>query len=444
MFQHGEWNVNPVKINDNSQVPKESVSGISHLIAKIADKTLEQLESEGVFVFPELLREANDISKDQFILQSTNNSYCSGNVMGFLGLGSERLIIKSRFSTDENDFLFQYLLKRVFDFPNIVNLETDSDSQYQIFYLLILVFPYYLRKAMRKGVYKTYIRNHYNDSKIKGIIDIPRHIAKNTPFIGNVAYSQREYSFDNALMELIRHTIEFIRQKPYGRKLFYQVKEEIEVVLAATPQYEACDRQKVINANKTNIIRHAFYKEYRELQRLCLLILQYQQHQIGFGSRQIYGLLFDGAWLWEEYMNLIAGEIFYHPKNKEHKGVQKLFAVNGGYRGQIYPDFISKNSEKRVIADAKYKPKENINTNDYLQVLAYMLRFDATIGLYFYPEADNTVNDAAMWLYKGTAYEKNEEARKNIYVKNVVLKFQILQLTSENFLKKWNKVNMIF
>ena len=193
------------------------------------------------------------------------------------------------------------------------------------------------------------MRKTYNDCNVKGTIDIARHIVKNTPFVGNVAYSQREYSFDNDLMELIRHTVEFIRHKPYGHKLLAQAKDEVKDVVAATPNYEMCNRQKIIDANKTNTIRHAYYREYCELQNLCLLILQHQKHQIGMGSKKVYGLLFDGAWLWEEYMNSIVDEIFYHPMNKATKGSQRLFDHN---RGLIYPDFISRDLETRVIADA--------------------------------------------------------------------------------------------
>ena len=330
--------------------------------------------------------------------------------MGFMGLGDEKLIVESRFSGNGQDFLFQYLLERVFDVPNIVDLETDANNDDRIFNLLVFIFPHYLKSAMRKGVFKTYVRKTYNDSNVKGTIDIARHIVKNTPFVGNVAYSQREYSFDNNLMELIRHTVEFIKYKPYGHKLLAQVKDEVKDVVAATPNYEMCNRQKVIDANKTNTIRHAYYREYRELQTLCLLILQHQKHQIGMGSKKVYGLLFDGAWLWEEYMNSIVDEIFYHPMNKATKGSQCLFDHN---RGLIYPDFISRDSKARVIADAKYKPIDNIGNKDYLQVLAYMFRFDAKKGFYFYPEMGEE-EDAVMWLNRGSTYEKNVEARGDI------------------------------
>ena len=203
-----------LRIKDNIQTRKEDFSGISKITAKVADKTLEQLEREGVFVFPEMVGDAEDLTKDQLILQSVNDTYLSGNVMGFLGCGDERLVIESRFSKGDSDYFFQYLLDRALDFPNIVDLETDADQDNRLFNLLLFLFPYYLKSAMRKGLFKTYIRYRYNDENVKGAIDIARHITKNTPFTGNIAYSQREYSYDNQLMELIRHTIEFIKKKP--------------------------------------------------------------------------------------------------------------------------------------------------------------------------------------------------------------------------------------
>ncbi len=429
-----------IKIKDNSRLLKESFVSISRLTEKIADKTLEQLQNEGIFVFPELIQESNDITREQMVLQSVNNQYLSSNIMGFLGLGNERLIIESRFSEGEEDFLFQYLLERVFDVPNIIDLETDSNNQNKIFNLLMFVFPHYLKSAMRKGIFKTYIRNEYNDSNIKGSIDIARHITKNTPFVGKIAYSQREYSYDNSLMELVRHTIEFIKQKPYGYKIVSQVKDEVKNVVAATSNYDPCNRQKVINDNKKKIVRHAYYREYRELQYLCLLILQHQKHELGFGSKQIYGLLFDGAWLWEEYINSIVKDIFYHPMNKASKGSQRLFAQG---KGLIYPDFISKNSQPRIIADAKYKPVDNIGNKDYLQVLAYMFRFDSNIGLYFYPEVNDS-EDTILFMNSGSTYENNVEARKNICVIKHGLKIPTCTSCYNHFSLEMQKSEMQF
>ena len=401
-----------LRIKDNSQQKKESFSQIRNLTGKIADKTLEQLEREGVFVFPETVRDTEDLTQNQMILQSFNDTYRTGNVMGFLGCGDERLIIESRFSGNDEDFFFQYLLDRVLDFPNIVNMEADADHNNRLFNFLLFLFPHYLQTAMRKGLFKKYIRRRYNDGNVKGTIDVARHIENNTPFVGNIAYSQREFSYDNSLMELVRHTVEFIKRKPYGNKLLVKVKDEIKQVIDATPGYESYDRQKIIEQNKKNTVRHAYFREYLALQRLCLLILQNQKHQIGAGSRQIYGILFDGAWLWEEYVNLLIGDVFYHPMNKGGKGAQRLFEGNVGL---IYPDFIGRNSEHRMIADAKYKPINNIGNRDYLQVLAYMFRFDAKTGYYLYPEAGD-FDDLRLRMNRGSTYEANVSPRNDITI----------------------------
>lgn len=421
-----------LKIKDNAQQNKDYFFQIKHLTDKIADKTLEQLEREGVFVFPEIIRDAEDITQDQMILQSVNGTYRTSNVMGFLGYGDERLIIESRFSGGGEDFFFQYLLDRVLHFPNIVDLESDSNHNNRLFNFLLFLFPHYLKIAMRKGIFKKYIRRRYNDVNVKGTIDVARHIEKNTPFAGNVAYSQREFSYDNSLMELVRHTIEFIKKKPYGNKLLIKVKDEVKLITDATPGYEFYDRQKIIEQNKKNTLRHAYFREYFALQRLCLLILQHQKHQIGSGLRQIYGILFDGAWLWEEYINSLIENVFYHPKNKGGKGAQRLFDGNVGL---IYPDFISRNSEKRMIADAKYKPIDNIGNRDYLQVLAYMFRFDAKNGFYFYPETGNS-KGLKLRMNRGSTYEANVSPRYDVSITKHGLKIPVDALDYPGFVAK--------
>ncbi len=418
-----------LKIKDNSQQKKDAFSHIRNLTDKIADKTLEQLEHEGVFVFPELVKDAEDIAQEQMILQSVNDTYRSGNVMGFLGCGDERLIIESRFCGEDKDHFSQYLLNKVLDFPNIVDLETDADRDNRLFNFLLFLFPYYLKSAMRKGLFKKYIRHKCNDGNVKGAIDVARHIAKNTPFIGNIAYNQREFSYDNHLMELVRHTIEFIKRKSYGNTLLVKVKDEVKLVIEATPKYAPYDRQKIIAQNKKNPIRHAYFREYLALQRLCLLILRHQKHQIGTGSRQIYGILFDGAWLWEEYIHSLIGDAFYHPMNKGGKGAQRLFDGNVGL---IYPDFISRNSQPRIIADAKYKPLDNIGNRDYLQLLAYMFRFDAKAGYYLYPEAAGT-DDKKLWMNCGSTYEANVTPRDDVSVTKHGLKIPVDALNYAEF-----------
>lgn len=239
------------------------------------------------FIYPLKYVVAEDITEDQFILKRLNNDFYTSNVMGFIGYGRERLIISSRFTNDDKDYFLQYLLKKVVGFPNIMNLQTDSNKGNHLFSFLIFLFPYYLKNALRKGLYNEYICRRYNDGNVKGVIDVARHIEKNTPFIGNIAYSQREFSYDNSLVELVRHTIEFIKSKPYGNILLAGIKDEVKLVVDATQNYKQCDRQKIIEENKKKTIRHAYYREYRDLQRLCICNIVAEYDGSGLGCDEI-------------------------------------------------------------------------------------------------------------------------------------------------------------
>ena len=400
------------KVKDNTTYITSRFSCNQCIVSNILNKSLNQLDAEGLFIFPEAIKKVEDLTRDQMILQEFNGKYRTGNVMGFIGYGKERLIIQSRFCNDKEDYFLSYLLERVLNIPNIVSLDADTSSDKRLLNFLLFIFPKYLENAIRKGFYKQYIHKKYNDTNIKGKIDIPRHLTKNTPFIGSIAYSQRLFSYDNMLMELIRHTIEFIKSKSYGSIILSDIKEELKLIVNATQSYRTCDRQKIIEQNKKNPIRHAYFREYSALQRLCILILKSEKHDIGSGIQNSYGILFDGAWLWEEYINILLSSHFYHPKNKSKFGAQQLFSDG---KGLIYPDFISKSTDPRLIVDAKYKPIENIRGRDYLQVLAYMYRFDASKGYYIYPDSEGQV-PLVLNLNKGSTYENNVSVRDDVNI----------------------------
>ena len=148
-------------ITDNSKKPKGDFSDCRELLGRIADYPLEYLEKEGIFVFPEHVKDSDDLTKEQVVIKSVDNDYVTSNVMGFLGLNGEKITIKSRFSSEKEskDFFLQYLIQKVFDFPNFIDLSVQSNFKENIFMYLVFLFPYYLKKAMRKGLFKTYVRD---------------------------------------------------------------------------------------------------------------------------------------------------------------------------------------------------------------------------------------------------------------------------------------------
>lgn len=170
------------------------------------------------------------------------------------------------------------------------------------------------------------------------------------------------------------------------------------------------------------------------------MILQHEKHQISSGMRQIHGLLFDGAWIREEYINLLIGSDFYHPMNKGGKGAQRLVA---GSRGLIYPDFISRKVDNRIIADAKYKPEENIRSSGYQQLLAYIFRFDAKKGFYLYPQSRG-VENIELKMNSGCTYENNVCPRDDIMVFKCGLAIPNDSIDYKDFKVKIKKSEAVF
>lgn len=399
-----------VTVKDNTRIERAKLEPVGTLAERIADKPLGMLQD--VFIYPQSAGSAEDLEDGQTILKSEKDGYRTGNVMGLIGLEGERLVIRSRFGGEGEDYFFAYLLCRALGLPNVVRFAGDMTREDGVLNLAVFLFPRCLKAAVRKGIYKEYIALRRNDANVKGSIDTARHIRKNTPFTGKIAYTQREFSPDNSLMQLVRHTIEFIKSRPYGSALLFEARGETALVTGATPDYRAGDRRRIIGENRKHPVHHAYYREYRTLQRLCLMILQGAAYRAGTGSKRIYGVLFDGAWLWEEYIAGLTGKLFYHPQNRSRTGAEYLF---GGKKGEIYPDFIGRDAANRIIADAKYKPKENIAGGDYLQLLAYMLRFEAKTGCYLYPES-GAAESKRLRLNRGTEYERNAAARDDICV----------------------------
>ena len=383
-----------MQLTDNQQAlnKEEFITEYPKISQVLLDRTLDNLSQEdSIFIFPNDLKNSPDLDKDQKILETVNQKIKTGNVIGFLGCGQERLTISSRFSSKSDDYFLHYLLQKVLNI-NLTSLDVGLSREERLYQLLIYLFPKYLEAAMRKGLYKEYQRFSHNDSHIKGVIDVRKHLKKNLPFTGNIAYTTREFTYDNPMMQLIRHTIEYIKnQKSLGRGIIYTNRENITEIIRVTPSYKQADRAKIIRLNQTKPLRHAYFREYRKLQELCLMILNREEHGLGYQEQNIHGILFDVAWLWEEYVHTLLPKDFIHPRNKEKKGGISVFS--GGKR-KVFPDFYHK--ELKIVLDAKYKKLEltekGINRDDLFQLISYAYILQAEKAGLIFPSIDQTVS----------------------------------------------------
>lgn len=383
-----------MQLTDNQQAlnKEEFITEYPKISQVLLDRTLDNLSQEdSIFIFPNDLKNSPDLDKDQKILETVNQKIKTGNVIGFLGCGQERLTISSRFSSKSDDYFLHYLLQKVLNI-NLTSLDTALSREERLYQLLIYLFPKYLQAALRKGHYKEYQRFFHNDSHVKGVVDVGNHLKKNLPFTGNVAYTTREFAFDNPIMQLIRHTIEYIRnQKALGRGIIYTNRENITEIIRVTPSYKQADRAKVIRRNQTKPLRHAYFREYRKLQELCLMILNREEHGLGYQEQKIHGILFDVAWLWEEYIHTLLPGEFIHPRNKDRTDGISVFSNR---ERKVYPDFYDR--ERKIVLDAKYKKLEltekGINRDDLFQLISYAYILQAEKAGLIFPSIDQTVS----------------------------------------------------
>ncbi len=407
----------PNDMGEQNVFPLADVCIVANLVGNHSIEDLSK-SNENLLIFKDII---SDNPNDNYVF-TTKNIYSeeggkkarlySYNLMGFIGARKEgskktqRLKISSRFDSSDKDYFLQYLLQKVFNIKLFKDLEYNKDGKIQALDWLMLMFPQLLKKAFRQGIFRSYKTFKYNNSKVRGVIDFNHHIKHNIPFCGKIAYKTREFTRDNPMMQLVRHTIEYMETKKHGREILLseeEVRSAVDVIKQATPSYSINDRRMVIIENRKPAI-HPFYNAYTSLQKLCLQILKHNKLGYGDDNDSIFGVLFDGSWLWEEFISIALSSSFKHYTNKKKDFY--LFNDVDQERGKylwIIPDFLSQSStDNYIVADAKYIPLGKIKDNQikadragdiYYKTLMYMYRFNSKLGFLFYPyrseEEDN-------------------------------------------------------
>lgn len=388
LYGHTVDNNQSVSLDEifETEFPKELLNELYD----ISGKKISDLKNQDGFLIYCNEDKLKDDVESSSIFTISGNKLTTYNIAGFVGTQNTLLSIRSRFAQDNgDDYFLHYMLQKVFNI-NISILEHTTDRN-KAFQFLPYLFKYYFLQAMSQGLYKKYVWNKYNDSKVKGTIDIARHIKHNFIFTGNIAYNVREHSYDNNINQLIRHTIEYIS----NLKMFSMMLESddmidlVQDIRSITPTYSEKNRQQVINNNLKSDI-HPYYYEYEPLRQICLQILMEDDElKYGRAENKIYGVLFDAAWLWEEYLNTLISEIdssFIHTRNKSKENRIYMLENNGW---EAYPDYYS--SALDIVMDAKYKHANGINqidSKDKMQIISYMHVLGLKKGVFLHP-ADN-------------------------------------------------------
>ena len=289
----------PLNCHDNGlkSIEKEYLPELQPLSAKPIKDIVASNPS--ILLFPLDLENEDDKIGSQSIYCLDEDEIVTGNIVGFLGFRDVNLTIHSRFSPDaRKDYFLHYLLQKVF-LGNVFDFSVSGDDE-PIFDFLVYFFPQYLKRALAQGLFRQYKRFSFNDSNVRGVVDIPRHIASNYPFTGRIAYSTRVMSADNPLTQLVRHTIEHLRTTMLGSRLLQldsETRDCVMEIVNCTPSYSKAARRQVLNDN-LRPVNHPYYTAYQPLQRLCIAILRHESLSTGQEDDEVKGIHFDCAWLW--------------------------------------------------------------------------------------------------------------------------------------------------
>ena len=379
-----------IDLKDNNNSKELSNEILNSLIPYACDiKSLTDKYPE-LLIFPQCLGYNNDGIEDSYIFKIYGKTIKAGNLAGFIGINSININIFSRFDSNEKQYFLHYLLNKVLGI-NLFDLPTGLKEE-SIWNWLPYLFPIFLNKALKQGIFKTYQRYAHNDDKPKGTINFADHIRCNIPFNGKIAYNTREHTADNHITQLIRHTIEFLKKRPNTSIILQsnkEIRDSVSFINQITPNYN-CQERNAIIAKNLKSAHHPYFTEYFALQQLCLKILRNEKITNNNSNQKIHGILFDVAWLWEEYLAIILNKLgFKHLQNKAQvrNTPFKIYNKTQEHEALInaIPDFY--NEPSKMIVDAKYKRLENelISREDRFQIISYLYVTQYNQGIIIYP-----------------------------------------------------------
>ena len=321
------------------------------------------------------------------------------------------LNIRSRFDASAKSHFLLYVFEQTM--ASRGKLFSDMEllaSEVEIWDLLLMTaFLHQLHDALKKGVFRQYRDYEHNNDRIKGRIDIARHIRMNIPFAGKVAYTSREYSVDNPVNVLILRALHDLDRRHHAllQRLIHRdplLRQGINLLKSEIPDWQRITNHTAMH-NAKRKVAHSVYREYEPLRKTACAVLK----QMGATSFQtpdpaeetnpnyrVSGILIDMPKLWEEFLH---NTIFkaYTGQTGGYKQ-EKLGII--GYKRFAEPDFLLQ--KQGIVLDAKYKAHWG-NTlkgedwgylrNDTYQIISYALIFDCTYCGVIFPASSETPHD---------------------------------------------------
>lgn len=320
-----------------------------------------------------------------------------------------RIEIRSRLDNNENKpyFLSAMLMNYcgLKSNNNLVPSKVDNIFDY----MLLFWFKKQFTEAYQKGYFRKYKRFEKNDDRLRGSIDISRHIKLNAgQNNGKIAYSYRENTVNNDFNHLLIAAYECLKRKfpDLINGILdndYEIKSAISTLkmLIGFTDYNS----SVLIAKNSRVIAHPYYTEYETLRRTCVMILRDEGLTIYDGDNDdTQSILFYLPDLWEIYLENVFNEHLNNDIKLWSQQEINIFSRTQDFNQSTYPDYIftDKEGSPFMILDAKFKPKwrevdqegKRYNVfDDYNKCIRDMNSLNVHATGAFYPYNPNDEND---------------------------------------------------
>ncbi len=293
------------------------------------------------------------------------------------------ITIHSRFDLEGQNYFAATLLSFGEVNPFDVNVPCNDENLFD--FLLIDLFAQRIREAYSKGLFRTYRRFEGNDDRVRGSIDVARHIRLNAgQKNGNIAYSYRENTVNNFLNILIVKAYQDIKRNyPSITERKIENDQTIHDFLIKLENETDARSVSVGNAIKENLKPriHPYYYEYEEVRKICLSILRHEGLSIfDSDNKSVNSFLYYMPDLWENYLETILKKQLKNFENADDFVVETQWEKNkfikkkdsDDFLLQLKPDYMICKKDKenkeikkcKLILDAKMKPEWGKVWND--------------------------------------------------------------------------------
>lgn len=285
-----------------------------------------------------------------------------------------KLQLTTKFDVSEKPYFLATML--LYDKLTLSNntVPTSEDDIYD--YMLLFWFKEQLQKACLKGLFKTYRCFEQNDEKLRGTIDIARHIKLNIgQNNGKIAYRYKENTTNNYLNYLIVAAYTHLKEKYYDL-VVENMDSNFDLLsvinrLKNDTGYIRGGLKSIISKN-LRAITHPLYTEYEDLRITSIRILRDEGLSIFDGEEdEAQGMLFYVPDLWENFVEnsmkkyigclndntvKLSSQTELYVLSKPNADIKKNSKSN--FFIKTRPDYVFFNAEEQplMVLDAKFRP----------------------------------------------------------------------------------------